>query len=97
MNDKVRQIFFDHISELNSSDEDILAVLEDVAQLYDRECGTYPEHEYEGLAFYMFCKEGSFPWADYDDFDIKDEWWKELNEPDIPCDTADKAADVEED
>ena len=45
----------------------------------------------------MFCKEGSFAWPDYDDFDPEGEWWKQLNETDIRGDTPDKAADVEKD
>jgi hypothetical protein len=75
----------------------LLDVIRGIALEYDRDCGEYPEHEYEGLAFYMFCKEGSFAWPDYDDFDMKDDWWKELNEPDIRGDTEDKAAALGED
>lgn len=70
MNTKVSEIFYSHLKEHDLKEEDILAAIEEVALLYDKETGMYPEHQYEGRAFLNFCRGKSNPWQnEYDDWE----------------------------
>ena len=52
MNPKVHDLL------VNWSEEDVrklFRAIRDIAVLFDRKHDTYPEHKYEGHAFYAFC------------------------------------------
>lgn len=46
----------------------IQLALKEITEMYDRKCGSYPEHAYEGYAFLHFCMGKTEPW-DYRDYE----------------------------